>query len=43
MKQVPYPLDSPGLAAADFLLFSQINRKRMESHAESLSELLVRV
>jgi hypothetical protein len=43
MKQTPYPLDSPGLAPVDFFLFSHIKRKPMECHAESLSELLVRV
>jgi hypothetical protein len=43
MKQAPYPPSSPDLAPSDFFLFGYVKRKLMEYHAESPSELLIRI
>jgi histone-lysine N-methyltransferase SETMAR len=43
MKQVPHPPYSPDLALSDVFLFGYVKRKLMGYHAESPSELLIRI
>jgi hypothetical protein len=43
MKQTAHPFYSPDLTPLNFLLFVRIKRKLMGYHAESLSELLIRI
>jgi hypothetical protein len=43
MKQAPHPSDSPDLAPSDFFPFGYVKRKLMGYHAESPSELLIRI
>jgi hypothetical protein len=43
MKQALRPPYSPDLAPSDFFLFDYVNRKLMEYHAESPSELLISI
>jgi transposase len=43
MKQAFHPPYSPDLAPYDFFLFGNVKRKLMGYHAESPSELLIRI
>jgi histone-lysine N-methyltransferase SETMAR len=43
MKQAPHPPYSPDLAPTDFFLFGDVTRKLIGYHAESPSELLIRI
>jgi hypothetical protein len=43
MKQALHPPDSPDLAPSDFFRFGYVKRKLMGYHAESPSELLIRI
>jgi hypothetical protein len=43
MKQAAHPPSSPDLAPSDFFLFDYVKRKLMEYHAESPSEILIRI
>ena len=43
MKQAPHPPYSPDLAPSDFFLFGYVKGKLMGYHADTLSELLVRI
>jgi histone-lysine N-methyltransferase SETMAR len=43
MKQAPHPPYSPDLAPSNFFLFGYVKRKQMKYHAESPSELLIRI
>jgi transposase len=43
MKQTAHPPYSPDLAPSDFFLFGYVKRKLMGYHAESSSELLIRI
>jgi transposase len=43
MKHAPHPPYSPDLAPSDFFLFVYVKRKLMGYHAESPSELLIRI
>jgi hypothetical protein len=43
MKQAPHPPYSPDLTLPDFFLFGYLKRKLMGNHAESPSELLIRI
>jgi histone-lysine N-methyltransferase SETMAR len=43
MKQAPHPPYSPNLAPSYFFLFGDVKRKLMGYHAESPSELLIRI
>jgi histone-lysine N-methyltransferase SETMAR len=43
MKQAPHPPYSPDLAPSDFFLLGYVKRKLMGYHAESPSELLIRI
>jgi hypothetical protein len=43
MKQAPHPFCSPDLAPSDSFLFGYVKGKLMGYHAETPSELLVRI
>jgi hypothetical protein len=43
MKQAAHPPYSPDLAPSNFFLFGDVKRKLIRYHAESQSELLIRI